>query len=192
MGSATIAVRNPQTIPTGGQNFFEYVLDFIRDVRLFYLGKSYNYLMGELAAPTNDINTTVALALLTSMAYFYAGLTKKGIKTYHESTDFCHFRYCCWVNGKIASIGPGVGQGTAAGQAVERKGLWNFVKEWKNNLLSLSDLLDNRKQRILNTIRNSEELRGGAIEQLEKARSRLRKVETEAGSFSEWSLRDRT
>ncbi|MCR2847999.1 F0F1 ATP synthase subunit A, partial [Weizmannia coagulans] len=27
---------------------------------------------GELAAPTNDINTTVALALLTSMAYFYA------------------------------------------------------------------------------------------------------------------------
>nr|XP_033513069.1 ATP synthase subunit b, chloroplastic [Nicotiana tomentosiformis] len=47
----------------------------------------------------------------------------------------------------------------------------------------LSDLLDNRKQRILNTIRNSEELRGGAIEQLEKARSRLRKVETEAEQF---------
>ncbi|PHT25529.1 ATP synthase subunit b, chloroplastic [Capsicum baccatum] len=45
------------------------------------------------------------------------------------------------------------------------------------------DLLDNRKQRILNTIRNSEELRGGAIEQLEKARSRLRKVETEAEQF---------
>ncbi|KAM3325792.1 hypothetical protein P3S67_000917 [Capsicum chacoense] len=63
------------------------------------------------------------------------------------------------------------------------KGLWNFGKEWKNNLLSLSDLLDNRKQRILNTIRNSEELRGGAIEQLEKARSRLRKVETEAEQF---------
>ena len=63
------------------------------------------------------------------------------------------------------------------------KGLWNFGKEWNNNLLSLSDLLDNRKQRILNTIRNSEELRGGAIEQLEKARSRLRKVETEAEQF---------
>nr|QZH43835.1 AtpF [Hyoscyamus muticus] len=47
----------------------------------------------------------------------------------------------------------------------------------------LSDLLDNRKQRILNTIRNSEELREGAIEQLEKARSRLRKVETEAEQF---------
>nr|QJQ73973.1 ATP synthase CF0 B subunit [Rotheca serrata]QVL26545.1 ATP synthase CF0 subunit I [Rotheca serrata] len=47
----------------------------------------------------------------------------------------------------------------------------------------LSDLLDNRKHRILNTIRNSEELRGGAVEQLEKARTRLRKVEMEADQF---------
>nr|YP_009123728.1 ATP synthase CF0 subunit I [Lithocarpus balansae]AJN91001.1 ATP synthase CF0 subunit I [Lithocarpus balansae] len=47
----------------------------------------------------------------------------------------------------------------------------------------LSDLLDNRKQRILKTIRNSEELRKGAIEQLEKARARLRKVEMEADQF---------
>nr|QWY89199.1 ATP synthase CF0 subunit I [Testulea gabonensis] len=47
----------------------------------------------------------------------------------------------------------------------------------------LSDLLDNRKQRILNTIRNSEELRGGAVEQLEKARARLQKVEIEADQF---------
>nr|YP_010118603.1 ATP synthase CF0 subunit I [Gymnocladus chinensis]QQY86781.1 ATP synthase CF0 subunit I [Gymnocladus chinensis]WAX02538.1 ATP synthase CF0 subunit I [Gymnocladus chinensis] len=47
----------------------------------------------------------------------------------------------------------------------------------------LSDLLDNRKQRILKTIRNSEELREGAIEQLEKARAHLRKVEMEADRF---------
>nr|YP_010257804.1 ATP synthase CF0 subunit I [Zelkova sinica]QWC54675.1 ATP synthase CF0 subunit I [Zelkova sinica] len=47
----------------------------------------------------------------------------------------------------------------------------------------LSDLLDNRKQRILKTIRNSEELRGGALEQLEKARDRLRKIEMEADQF---------
>nr|YP_009668719.1 CF0 subunit I [Microlicia cogniauxiana]QCW93480.1 CF0 subunit I [Microlicia cogniauxiana] len=47
----------------------------------------------------------------------------------------------------------------------------------------LSDLLDNRKQKILSTIRNSEELRGGAIEQLEKARARLQKVEMEAELF---------
>nr|VDD65341.1 unnamed protein product [Brassica oleracea] len=52
-----------------------------------------------------------------------------------------------------------------------------------NNLLSLNDLLDNRKQRILNTIRNSEELREGAIQQLENARARLRKVEMEADQF---------
>nr|YP_009890639.1 ATPase I subunit [Aurinia corymbosa]QKK37011.1 ATPase I subunit [Aurinia corymbosa] len=47
----------------------------------------------------------------------------------------------------------------------------------------LNDLLDKRKQRILNTIRNSEELREGAIQQLENARARLRKVETEADQF---------
>nr|YP_009264262.1 ATP synthase CF0 B subunit [Grangeria borbonica]ANJ18504.1 ATP synthase CF0 B subunit [Grangeria borbonica] len=47
----------------------------------------------------------------------------------------------------------------------------------------LSDLLDNRKQRILNTIRNSEELRNGTIKQLEEARARLQKVEIEADQF---------
>nr|YP_009860827.1 ATP synthase CF0 subunit I [Clivia miniata]YP_010229120.1 ATP synthase CF0 subunit B [Clivia gardenii]QST20533.1 ATP synthase CF0 subunit B [Clivia miniata var. citrina]QUM11570.1 ATP synthase CF0 subunit B [Clivia caulescens]QUM11656.1 ATP synthase CF0 subunit B [Clivia robusta]QKG63968.1 ATP synthase CF0 subunit I [Clivia miniata]QST20447.1 ATP synthase CF0 subunit B [Clivia gardenii] len=47
----------------------------------------------------------------------------------------------------------------------------------------LNDLLDNRKQRILSTIRNSEELRRGAIEQLERARARLRKVEMEADEY---------
>nr|YP_010047542.1 ATP synthase CF0 subunit I [Pilea glauca (nom. nud.)]QPK42148.1 ATP synthase CF0 subunit I [Pilea glauca (nom. nud.)] len=47
----------------------------------------------------------------------------------------------------------------------------------------LNDLLDNRKQRILKTIRNSEELHARALEQLEKARSRLRKVEKEADHF---------
>ena len=31
-----------------------------------------------LAAPTSDINTTVALALLTSLSYFYAGIKLKG------------------------------------------------------------------------------------------------------------------
>nr|AHA12669.1 ATP synthase CF0 subunit I [Orchidantha fimbriata]AYP34413.1 ATP synthase CF0 subunit I [Orchidantha maxillarioides] len=47
----------------------------------------------------------------------------------------------------------------------------------------LNDLLDNRKQRILSTIRNSEELRKGAIEQLERARAHLRKVEIEADEY---------
>jgi F-type H+-transporting ATPase subunit a len=34
---------------------------------------------GELAAPTNDINTTIALSLLVSIFYFFGGLRKKGI-----------------------------------------------------------------------------------------------------------------
>jgi F-type H+-transporting ATPase subunit a len=44
---------------------------------------------GELAAPTNDINTTVALSLLTSFMYFFAGISKKGLgyfKRYLEPT----------------------------------------------------------------------------------------------------------
>jgi F-type H+-transporting ATPase subunit a len=39
---------------------------------------------GELAAPTNDINTTVALSLLTSISYFYAGLKVKGLGFFHK------------------------------------------------------------------------------------------------------------
>nr|YP_009522003.1 ATP synthase CF0 subunit I [Abies concolor]YP_009522074.1 ATP synthase CF0 subunit I [Abies religiosa]APC92691.1 AtpF [Abies concolor]AXQ01076.1 ATP synthase CF0 subunit I [Abies concolor]AXQ01146.1 ATP synthase CF0 subunit I [Abies religiosa] len=41
----------------------------------------------------------------------------------------------------------------------------------------LSNLLDNRKQKILSTIQNSEELCKVAIDQLDKARVRLREVE---------------
>nr|YP_010690410.1 CF0 subunit I [Aneilema beniniense]WBU14036.1 CF0 subunit I [Aneilema beniniense] len=47
----------------------------------------------------------------------------------------------------------------------------------------LNDLLGNRKQRILSTIQSSEELRKGAIEQLDRARIRLRKVEMEADEY---------
>lgn len=53
----------------------------------------------------------------------------------------------------------------------------------KDNLLSLNDLLDKRKQKILSTIKNSEELRRGAIEQFERARARLRKMEMEADDY---------
>ena len=113
------ATRNPQTVPSGVQNFMEYALEFIRDLTKNQLGeKEYRpwvpfvgtlFLFifvsnwggalipwklielpsGELAAPTNDINTTVALALLTSLAYFYAGFKKKGLgyfKKYIEPT----------------------------------------------------------------------------------------------------------
>ncbi len=103
------ATKNIQRVPSGFQNFMEYALEFIRDLARDQLGeKEYRpwvpfigtlFLFifvsnwsgalipwkllelpeGELAAPTNDINTTVALALLTSLAYFYAGFKKKGL-----------------------------------------------------------------------------------------------------------------
>jgi F-type H+-transporting ATPase subunit a len=96
-------------IPSGMQNFMEVAVDFVTDIARNQLGESFykdwipfigtlfffifgcNWAgavipwklielpEGEFAAPTNDINTTVALALLTSFAYFYAGLSKKGL-----------------------------------------------------------------------------------------------------------------
>nr|UPO65492.1 ATP synthase CF0 A subunit [Teilingia granulata] len=106
---AFLGTRKLETIPNGTQNFVEYVLQFIRDLArtqigeeeyrnwVPYVGTVFLFIFisnwsgalvpwkvielpnGELAAPTNDINTTVALALLTSGAYFYAGLNKKGL-----------------------------------------------------------------------------------------------------------------
>lgn len=101
--------KNIQRVPKGWQNFLELTLEFLQDIAksqigeheyrtwvpyvstifLFILGcnwagalvpwKILELPSGELAAPTNDINTTVALATLTSLSYFYAGLSKKGL-----------------------------------------------------------------------------------------------------------------
>jgi F-type H+-transporting ATPase subunit a len=98
-----------EQIPKGLQNFLELVFEFVADIAenqigeeeyrpwVPYIGTLFLFIFGcnwagalvpwkiitlpegELAAPTNDINTTVALALLTSIAYFYAGLSKKGL-----------------------------------------------------------------------------------------------------------------
>nr|YP_010760431.1 ATP synthase CF0 subunit IV [Cuscuta nevadensis]WEY30419.1 ATP synthase CF0 subunit IV [Cuscuta nevadensis] len=113
LGSVIVVGRNPQIIPTGSQNVFESVLELIRNVSQTQIGEDYGpwvpfigtlFLFifvsnwsgvilpwkiiklphGELAAPTNDINTTVALALLTSAAYFYAGLSKKGFGYFNK------------------------------------------------------------------------------------------------------------
>nr|QHD45132.1 ATP synthase subunit a [Codium fragile] len=101
---------NLKMIPSDFQNLNEYITEFIRDLArtqigeteylgwVPFLGTIFLFIFvsnwsgalipwriiqlpnGELAAPTNDINTTVALALLTSIAYFFAGFQKKGFK----------------------------------------------------------------------------------------------------------------
>jgi len=101
--------RDLKSTPDGMQNFTEFFTEFIRDLAktqigehdylkwVPFLGTIFLFIFvsnwsgalvpwrvfeipnGELAAPTNDINTTVALALLTSISYFYAGLSKKGL-----------------------------------------------------------------------------------------------------------------
>nr|QUG10303.1 ATP synthase CF0 A subunit [Hymenophyllum barbatum] len=109
LGLSVVGTQNLQTIPTGSQNLIEYALEFIRDLTrtqmgeeeyrawVPFIGTMFSFIFvsnwsgalfprriiqlphGESAAPTNDINTTVALALLTSVAYFYAGPHKRGL-----------------------------------------------------------------------------------------------------------------
>lgn len=109
LGLSVVGTQNLQTIPTGSQNLIEYALEFIRDLTrtqmgeeeyrawVPFIGTMFSFIFvsnwsgalfprriiqlphGELAAPTNDINTTVASALLTSVAYFYAGPHKRGL-----------------------------------------------------------------------------------------------------------------
>nr|AID67756.1 CF0 subunit IV of ATP synthase [Chloropicon primus] len=112
---------NLKSIPEGLQNVTEFALEFVRDIAktqigeeehkewVPFIGTIFLFIFvsnwsgallpwrvlelpnGELGAPTNDINTTAALALLTSIAYFYAGISKKGIsyfKRYVEPAPF--------------------------------------------------------------------------------------------------------
>lgn len=104
-----IGTRNLSKIPLKFQNFMEYLIEFIESISKTQLGESFyrdwipfvgtlflfiflsNWVgalipwkfiilpQGELSAPTNDINTTAALALLTSISYFYAGFKLKGL-----------------------------------------------------------------------------------------------------------------
>lgn len=72
-----------------GPSYYSQFLPFIATIFLFVLGSNWAGALvpwklieipeGELAAPTNDINTTAALAILTSVTYFSAGFKIKGI-----------------------------------------------------------------------------------------------------------------
>lgn len=107
--ASLLATRNIKRVPEGMQNFMEFVLEFLRGLArdqigekeyrpwVPFIGTLFLFIFvsnwsgalipwkliqlpeGELAAPTVDINTTAAFALLTSLAYFYAGISKKGL-----------------------------------------------------------------------------------------------------------------
>ena len=104
-----LGTRNLKMIPSGLQNIVEIVYELVKSIAITQMGPSYyaQFLpfvatiflfvlgsnlagalipwkifelpSGELAAPTNDINTTACLAILTSFAYFIAGFKIKGI-----------------------------------------------------------------------------------------------------------------
>ena len=110
-----IANNQLKPTPDGLQNASEYVTEFIRDLTKTQIGTESNYLnwvpftgtlflfiwisnwstllpyklislpASELAPPTSDINVTVALALLVSIAYFYAGISKKGVLKFFKA-----------------------------------------------------------------------------------------------------------
>jgi len=72
-----------------GPSYYKQFLPFVATIFLFVLGSNLSGALipwklveipsGEFAAPTNDINTTACLAILTSLAYFFAGFKIKGI-----------------------------------------------------------------------------------------------------------------
>ena len=72
-----------------GPSYYSQFLPFIATLFLFILGANWAGALvpwkiieipeGEFAAPTNDINTTACLAILTSITYFGAGFKIKGI-----------------------------------------------------------------------------------------------------------------
>lgn len=96
---APSGVRNFQEMTLGfttdiaknnlGESFYRPWVPFVTTIFLFIFGSNWSGALvpwklleipdGELAAPTNNINTTVALSLLTSLAYFGGGLAKKGL-----------------------------------------------------------------------------------------------------------------
>ena len=72
-----------------GPSYYGQFLPFVATVFLFVLGSNWAGALipwklieipeGELSAPTNDINTTACLAILTSVTYFFAGFKIKGL-----------------------------------------------------------------------------------------------------------------
>lgn len=109
-----LTTRELKLIPDKGQAFIEFLTEFVRDIAktqigekeylswVPFLGTMFLFIFvsnwsgalvpwkiielpnGELGAPTNDINTTAGLAILTSLAYFYAGLSKRGLSYFSK------------------------------------------------------------------------------------------------------------
>ncbi|HBH17922.1 MAG TPA: ATP synthase F0 subunit A [Cyanobacteria bacterium UBA9579] len=104
---ALVVTRNLSRIPDGIQSFAEIIMEFLEGLSVEQMGKEgykhvaiiaslflfilvgnllgqlpwrvYHLEQGEFASPTNDLNVTIALALVVSLYYFSAGIAKKGL-----------------------------------------------------------------------------------------------------------------
>lgn len=104
-----LSTKKLNRIPQSFQNFAEIIYELVKSIAFTQLGPSYylkflpfiatifffvlgsnwagalipwkiiELMEGELSAPTNDINTTACLAILTSITYFFAGFQIKGL-----------------------------------------------------------------------------------------------------------------
>lgn len=115
---ALIFTRKLDKIPGKLQAFAEMIMEFVENIAVGQMGKDgykhvtliaslflfiltsnligqlplklYHLKSGELASPTNDINVTVALALIVTIYYIGAGISKKGLKY------FLHYLQPMW------------------------------------------------------------------------------------------------
>lgn len=125
--ASLLATRNLQRIPGGFQNLMEFALEFVQGIAkdqigdkhyrewVPFVGSLFLFIFvsnwsgalvpwkliklpeGELAAPTSDINTTVALALLVSISYFYAGIKQRGLEYFSRYVQGSPLLLPLWV-----------------------------------------------------------------------------------------------
>ena len=98
-----LATRNLKMIPTGWQNVVEilvswldtqvssmmgkrglFLVPFIMSLFMFLLTSNWLGLIPTLSSPTNDLNTTVALALVSSFMVHFMALKNQGFKKHFK------------------------------------------------------------------------------------------------------------
>lgn len=118
---AFVVTRKLEIIPDGPQTFSESIMNFLEGIAKSEMGEKglkhvpliaslflfilfanlegqlpwrlYHLQTGELASPTNDINTTLGLALVVSLYYIGAGILDKGLGYFKHYTQPMWFMF---------------------------------------------------------------------------------------------------
>ncbi|HXL72739.1 MAG TPA: FoF1 ATP synthase subunit a, partial [bacterium] len=98
-----MARSNPQSVPTGAQNFIEMIIEFIQDMADSFVGKHALFffplfytlfmfiffadLMGlvpGLVSPTSRVDVNLGMALIVFLSTHYWGIKEKGLKYFEH------------------------------------------------------------------------------------------------------------